>query len=131
MRSRNPWPCRPSLPPVGRLAGELTTSFKDRPEGVRVKHWAHGNSVKMYDKAGSILRVETTIARTNDFKVLRLPHDNPEGVLAWRPMRKGVADLHRRAEVSQRSNERYLESSLPWMTSPPARACSTRWLALS
>jgi hypothetical protein len=64
----------------------------------------------MYDKAGSILRVETTIAQTTDFKVLRPPHDNPDGVLAWRPMRKGVADLHRRAELSQRSNERYLEA---------------------
>ena len=88
----------------------MTTSFKDRAEGVRVKHWANGNSVKMYDKAGSILRVETTIAQTSDFKVLRPPHDNPDGVLAWRPMRKGVADLHRRAELSQRSNERYLEA---------------------
>jgi hypothetical protein len=94
----------------GNFTGELTTSFKNRPEGVRVKHWAHGNSVKMYDKAGSILRVETTIAQTTDFKVLRPPHDNPDGVLAWRPMRKGVADLHRRAELSQRSNERYLEA---------------------
>ena len=94
----------------GNFTGELTTSFKDRPEGVRVKHWAHGNSVKMYDKAGSILRVETTIARTNDFKVLRPPHDNPDGKLDWRPMRKGIADLHRRAELSQRSNERYLDA---------------------
>ena len=94
----------------GNFAGELTTSFKDRPEGVRVKHWAQGNSVKMYDKAGSVLRVETTIARTNDFKVLRPPHDNHDGELDWRPMRKGVADLHRRAELSQRSNERYLDS---------------------
>lgn len=94
----------------GNFTGELTTSFKDRAEGVRVKHWANGNSVKMYDKAGSILRVETTIAQTSDFKVLRPPHDNPDGVLAWRPMRKGVADLHRRAELSQRSNERYLEA---------------------
>jgi len=94
----------------GCFTGELTTSFKDRPEGVRVKHWVRGNSVKMYDKAGNVLRVETTIARTNDFKVFRPPHDNPRGRLAWKPLRKGVADLHRRAEVSQRSNERYLDA---------------------
>ena len=94
----------------GNFLGELTTSFKDRLEGVRVKHWVKGNSIKMYDKAGSVLRVETTIARTTDFKVLRPPHDNPDGRLAWRPMRKGIADLHRRAEISQRSNERYLDA---------------------
>jgi hypothetical protein len=94
----------------GNFTGEIVTSFKDRPEGVRVKHWVRGNSIKMYDKAGSVLRVETTIARTSDFKVLRPPHDNPEGALEWKPLRKGVADLHRRARVSQRSNERYLDA---------------------
>jgi hypothetical protein len=93
----------------GNFTGEIVTSFKDRPEGVRVKHWVNGNSVKMYDKAGSVLRVETTVAETTDFKVLRPPHDDPEGKLAWRPLRKGVADLHRRAQVSQRSNDAYLD----------------------
>jgi hypothetical protein len=94
----------------GNFTGELTTSFKSRPEGVRVKHWVRGNSIKMYDKAASILRIETTIARTQDFKVFRPPHNDPDGRLDWKPLRTGVADLHRRAEISQRSNERYLEA---------------------
>lgn len=95
----------------GNFKGELTSSFKKRLEGVRVKHWAHGNSVKMYDKAGCVLRVETTLARTTDFKVLRPQRDDdPEARLLWKPLRKGVADLHRRAEISQRSNVRYLDA---------------------
>lgn len=94
----------------GNFTGEITSSFKDRAEGVRVKHWLRGNSVKMYDKAGSVLRVETTIAKTDDFKVLRPPHDEPDGDLDWRPLRKGVADLHRRAQVSQRANDSYLDA---------------------
>jgi len=94
----------------GNFTGELTTSFKNRAEGVRVKHWLRGNSVKMYDKAANILRVETTIAQTHDFKVLRPSNDDPNGKLTWRPLRKGVADLHRRAQLSQRSNERYLDA---------------------
>lgn len=93
----------------GNFTGELTTSFKDRPEGVRVKHWVNGNSIKMYDRPG-VLRVETTIAKTADFKVFRPLQDDPAGRLAWRPLRKGVADLHRRAELSQRANERYLDA---------------------
>jgi hypothetical protein len=60
--------------------------------------------------AGSVLRVETTIARPGDFKVFRPLHDQPRGRCAWRPMRKGVADLHRRAEVSQRANSAYLDA---------------------
>jgi hypothetical protein len=90
--------------------GEVTSSYKSRVEGVRVKHRARGNSVKMYDKAGRILRVETTLANTADFKVLRPHNDDPDGRLEWKPLRKGVADIHRRAEVSQRSNERYLDA---------------------
>ena len=39
-----------------------------------------------------------------------IDHDNPAGKLHWRPLRKGVADLHRRAELSQRSNDRYLDA---------------------
>jgi hypothetical protein len=94
----------------GNFTGELVTSFKDRPEGVRVKHWVNGNSIKMYDKAGSVLRIETTIAKTADFKVFRPLQADPHGRLAWRPLRKGVADLHRRAQVSQRSNANYLDA---------------------
>jgi hypothetical protein len=93
----------------GGFTGELVTSFKNRPEGVRVKHWLAGNSIKMYDKGGSVLRVETTIAKPTPFKVLRpVSDDKPNGKLAWKPLRKGVADLHRRAEVSQRANDNYL-----------------------
>jgi len=96
----------------GNFTGEIVTSFKDRAEGVRVKHWVRGNSVKMYDKAGSILRVETTIGNTTDFKVYRPRADSPDDpkTLAWRPLRKSVADLHRRAQVSQRSNDTYLDA---------------------
>jgi hypothetical protein len=98
---------------------DVVTSFKERPEGVRVKHWLNGNSVKMYDKAGSILRIETTIGNPKDFAVLR-PRREDEGgerhraeegaTLVWRNLRKGVADLHRRTELSQRANERYLDA---------------------
>jgi hypothetical protein len=94
----------------GHFLGELNTSFKDRPEGVRVKHYCAGNSIKMYDKAGSVLRVETTINNPTLFKVYRPLQDADDGQCEWRPLRKGIADLHRRAQVSQRSNERYLDA---------------------
>lgn len=94
----------------GNFTGQLVGSFKQRAEGVRVKHWLNGNSIKMYDKAGSVLRVETTVANTLDFKVFRPRHEGPETTLSWRPLRKGVADLHRRAQVSQRANEAYLDA---------------------
>ena len=99
----------------GHLHGNLTrtevcSDMKRRPEGVRMKHSVNRNSVKMYDKHGSILRVETTINNTREFKVFRQPDDNPRRKATWQKMRKGTADMHRRAQVSQACNERYLDA---------------------
>jgi hypothetical protein len=94
----------------GNYAGQIVTSFKDRAEGTRIKHWQGGNSIKMYDKAGSVLRVETTIGNPEEFKVFRPKTDDPSNTLQWLPLRKGVADLHRRAEVSARANTVYLDA---------------------
>jgi hypothetical protein len=97
--------------PDGRFAGELVSDFKHRAEGIRVKHRMNGNSVKAYDKAGGrILRVETTINDPRPFKVFRPMQDAPEESNQWLRMRAGVADQHRRAEVSQKTNERYLDA---------------------
>jgi hypothetical protein len=90
--------------------GEIISSFKDRPEGIRIKHYAGYNSVKLYDKAGSVLRVETTINTPYDLKVYRPKENDPSGECAWRPLRKGIADLYRRAQYSQACNERYLDA---------------------
>lgn len=89
--------------------GELTSHLGKRVEGLRVKHALDGNSVKMYDKQGSVLRVETTLTQTRAMKVYRAPETDPEGPKRWMRLRKGVADLHRRAAISNASNERYLE----------------------
>jgi len=88
---------------------EVSSNLKERRQGVRIKHWLNGNSLKMYDK-GSVLRVETTVREPGDFKVYRPKEGEAEGPKDWRPLRLGVADLHRRAEVSQAANERYLEA---------------------
>jgi len=94
----------------GNFQGELTSRLQRRPEGVRIKHWVAGNSIKMYDKVGRVLRIETTIAKTTAFKVRRPRARSRRRVLAWQPLRKGIADLHRRAQVSQRANDNYLEA---------------------
>jgi len=92
----------------GAFTGKVATDLKERPEGRRLKHRLNGNSIKMYDKQGVVLRVETTINDPRDMKVYRTVEGDPEGKPAWRRLRKGVADLHRRAEVSQAANDRYL-----------------------
>jgi hypothetical protein len=101
---------KPPANGVGKFAGELNSSLKARPEGLRIKHFVNGNSLKLYDKQGSVLRVETTINHPEEFKGWRAKENDPEQKLAWRELRRGVADLPRRAQVSHAANERYLSA---------------------
>ena len=88
--------------------GEVTSTLKRRPEGVCLRHTANGNSIKVYDKQGSILRVETTLVRPDQFRVYRPVEGDRQGRMRWQKLRRGVADLWRRAEVSRAANQRYL-----------------------
>lgn len=94
----------------GHFTGQVVSDLKIRPEGMRIKHRLNHNSIKMYDKRGSVLRVETTINDTSDLRVYRRKEGDSTGPKSWRRLRKGVADLRRRAQVSQAANERYLEA---------------------
>jgi hypothetical protein len=89
---------------------ELTSDVKHRPEGVRIKHRAGRNTIKLDDKQGSVLRTETTLNEVKGFKSYRPAANDPGGERSWQPMRKSVAEMPRRAELSQASNERYLEA---------------------
>ena len=105
----------------GNFNGELESNIKDREEGVRIKHWLNRNTLKLYDK-GSVLRPECTIYNPQDFRVFRPKEGDPAGEKAWRPMRYGIADLYRRAEVCQAANERYLEALAAVPDTTPLRA---------
>jgi hypothetical protein len=104
-----------------RFSGQVISDLATKPqkyEGIRIKHRVNRNSVKMYNKAGSVLRVETTLNNMRDLKAMRVV----EGRKVWRPMRKGVADLPRRAQVSQGSNQRYLEALAAVSTPVPLKS---------
>jgi len=93
--------------------GELQTSCKQYEQGERVKFWMDGNAAKFYDKAYAadvaVLRAaETTLNNVSVFCTYRPKEGGPEDDLQWRPMRKGIADLYRRAEVSQHTNDRLI-----------------------
>ena len=103
----------------GNFEGEIVSDFKNRPEGVRIKHRLNTNSVKAYDKAGSVLRVETTMNNPDDFKVFRTKEGDPNGKADWRVLRRGIADLYRRAQICQASNQRYLDALAAADTSTP------------
>ena len=93
-----------------RFQGEVISDYQERPEGIRVKHSVDGNSIKIYDKQGSVLRIETTINNPRNFRIFRATENKPNAKKQWRVLRRTLADLFRRAEVSSAANERYLEA---------------------
>lgn len=103
----------------GKFTGDIVSDLGTRVEGLRIKHRVDRNSIKMYDKQGTVLRVETTINNADDFKVYRPVEGVSEGEYDWRRLRRGVADMHRRCQVSQAANERYLDALEPVDQSTP------------
>lgn len=94
----------------GRFAGQVISDLRQRPEGVRLKHRVGRNSVKRYDKYGTVLRVETTLNDVQGLRVSRRPPDQPQGTRPRLPLRQGVADMTRRAHLSHAANRRDLEA---------------------
>ncbi len=91
-----------------RFNGEVQTNLQRRIEGMRIKHWVDENSIKMYDKQGSVLRIETTINNARRFKVRRMTTRKGRRQMGWLRLRKGVADTRRRTEIARAANSRYL-----------------------
>jgi hypothetical protein len=94
-----------------RFDGEvLTECKKDRWPGARIKHRMKNNWLKMYDKFGRILRIETVINMPREFKVRRWRERKGKRRLVWCPMNKGVANFYQYHAAAWAANVRYLEA---------------------
>lgn len=105
-----------------RFDGEvLTDCKKDRWPGARIKHRMKNNWLKMYDKFGLLLRIETVINNPREFKVRRKRLRKGRQQMVWCPMNKGVANFYRYHQVARAANERYL-GALAVVNGPQASA---------
>jgi hypothetical protein len=92
-------------------SGEAKIDLRTRADGTRLKFWYGTNALKIYDKEKMALRAETTINDPSMFQVFRTKEGEARNApKSWQQLRKGVADLPRRAEVSAAANNRLLES---------------------
>jgi hypothetical protein len=87
----------------------LETSFYDRFDGKRIKHWLYENSLKLYSHH-NVLRSEMTINNPDRIMVLRRTQRDPKYWPTWRSIRRGIIDLPHRVQVGQEANERYLDA---------------------
>ncbi len=95
-----------------RFLGEVLTDVKtQRDPGARIKHRMKGNWLKMYDKFGQVLRVETVINQPREFKIFReCTRRDGTCYQAWCRMPKGVGNLHHYQRHALACNQRYLQA---------------------
>ena len=93
---------------TARFTSDLLKDFKTRVEGMRVKHRVGRNWIKMYDKFGRILRIETVINDPYGFLIRRHGVRQGKRLIGWFPMTKGVTGLPRFAQVARSANHQYL-----------------------
>jgi hypothetical protein len=92
-----------------QLAQEIGSQFSTRIEGTCVKHRFGKASIKMYDKAGIVLRIETTANDVSFFKHHRkVEHRDGPATRDLAPVKKSIYSLIDLREILLGCNKRYL-----------------------
>jgi hypothetical protein len=93
-----------------QLAEELGSQFTTRIEGTCIKHRLGKSSVKMYDKFGRVLRIETTTNDVSFFKHHRyVEHRDGSGQRQLAPLKKTIYSLIDLRTILLGCNRRYVE----------------------
>lgn len=94
----------------GNYQDEMGNRFNKRWLGSRIKHQMGPVSIKMYDKFGIVLRIETTVNNVSFFKQYRQVHHR-DGTTSrkYAPMKKTIYSLSPLAEMLQAVHKRYLK----------------------
>jgi hypothetical protein len=92
------------------LAQEIGSRFAPRIEGTCIKHRFGKTGVKMYDKFGCVLRLETTTNDVSFFKHHRkVEHRDAHATRQLAPLKKSIYSLIDLREILLACNRRYLE----------------------
>jgi len=106
---------------------EPSSRLQTLVQGTRLKHTLGATSLKMYDKAGCVLRIECTTSDVTTFKHRRKAEPRrsagsgtsqsgagSSGAMKWAPMRKTCYSLGAVAEAMSACNRRYLACISQW-----------------
>jgi len=92
-----------------QLTQEIGSQFSTRIEGTCIKHRFGKCSIKMYDKTGIVLRIETTANDVSFFKHHRkVEHRKGPATRALAPVKKSIYSLIDLREILLGCNRRYL-----------------------
>ena len=94
----------------GNYQDEMGNQFNTRIEGTRIRHVMGPASIKMYDKHGLALRIETTINDVSFFRHYRtVEHRDGSRSPKIAAMKKGIYSLSALSKLMRAANHRYLE----------------------
>ena len=89
---------------------ELGNDFHTRIQGTRIKHHMGWAAIKMYDKQGIALRIETTADNVSSFKHYRkVVHRDGTVSRKFASVRKTIYSLKDLSEIMAACNRRYIE----------------------
>jgi hypothetical protein len=93
-----------------RYLGEVGNQFNTRIQGTRIRHQMGRVALKMYDKFGHVLRIETVVNDVSFFKHHRtVEHRDGTRERKLAPVKKTLYSLGVMAELMAAANRRYLE----------------------
>lgn len=94
----------------GNYQDEVGNDFHTRIQGTRIKHHMGKAAIKMYDKHGIMLRIETTANDVSFFKHYReVAHRDGTTSCAFAPMKKSIYSLKDLVKLLDDANRRYIE----------------------
>ena len=94
----------------GGYQDEMGNNFNTRIEGTCIKHRMGKVAVKMYDKFGIVLRVETVANDVSFFKHhRRVEHRDGTWEMKNAPLKKSIYSMPLLVELMKASNRRYIE----------------------
>ncbi|BBO19224.1 conserved hypothetical protein [Candidatus Brocadia pituitae] len=94
----------------GNYQDDMGNRFNTRIEGTRIKHVMGPASVKLYDKFGIMLRIETTTYDVSFFEHYRkVEHRDGTSETKVAHVKKGIYSLVSLQNIFLRANHRYLE----------------------
>ena len=89
---------------------EVGNDFQTRIQGTRIKHHMGPAAIKMYDKAGRVLRIETTANKVSFFKHhRRVEHKGGSWQMKTAALKKSIYSLPTLVELLWAAHRRYLE----------------------
>lgn len=92
-----------------RYLGEVGSDFNTRIQGTRIRHQMGRVALKMYDKFGHVLRIETVVNDVSFFKHHRtVEHRNGTKEQKLASVRKTIYSLGVLARLLHAANQRYL-----------------------